>query len=75
MFFGQKNQWVVNYKANNNGESVEKEGNLLSFGSRWEGRRSQAGQKSWTNVETAGVPDVPEKRYLLNNVHFFLLTY
>jgi hypothetical protein len=71
MFFGQKNQWVVNYKANNNGESVEKEGNLLSFGSRWEGRRSQAGQKSWTNVETAGVPDVPEKRYLLNNVHFF----
>lgn len=71
MFFGQKNQWVINYKANNNGESVEKEGNLLSFGSRWEGRRSQAGQKSWTNVETAGVPDVPEKRYLLNNVHFF----
>ncbi len=71
MFFGQKNQWVVNYKANNNGESVEKEGNLLSFGSRWEGRRSQAGQKSWTNIETASVPDVPEKRYLLNNVHFF----
>lgn len=71
MFFGQKNQWVVNYKANNNGESVEKEGNLLSFGSRWEGRRSQTAQKSWTNVETAGLPDVPEKRYLLNNVHFF----
>ena len=71
MFFGQKNQWVINYKANNNGESVEKEGNLLSFGSRWEGRRSQAGQKSWTNIETASVPDVPEKRYLLNNVHFF----
>ncbi|RZJ38309.1 MAG: hypothetical protein EOO18_03690 [Chryseobacterium sp.] len=70
MFFGQKNQWVVNYKANNNGESVEKEGNLLSFGSRWEGRRSQTSQKSWTNVETAGTPDVPEKRYLLNNVHF-----
>lgn len=71
MFFGQKNQWVVNYKANNNGESVEKEGNLLAFGSRWEGRRSQTSQKSWTNIETAGVPDVPEKRYLLNNVHFF----
>ena len=70
MFFGQKNQWVVNYKANNNGESVEKEGNLLSFGSRWEGRRSQTSQKSWTNVETAGTPDIPEKRYLLNNVHF-----
>ena len=70
MFFGQKNQWVVNYKANNNGESVENEGNLLGFGSRWEGRRSQAGQKSWTSVETAGIPNVPEKRYLLNNVHF-----
>lgn len=71
MFFGQKNQWVVNYKANNNGESVENEGNLLGFGSRWEGRRSQAGQKSWTNIETAGVPNIPEKRYLLNNVHYF----
>lgn len=71
MFFGQKNQWVVNYKANNNGESVEKEGNLLSFGSRWEGRRSQSKQNSWTNIETAGTPDIPEKRYLLNNVHFF----
>jgi len=70
MFFGQKNQWVINYKANNNGESVEKEGNLLSFGSRWEGRRSQTTQKSWTSVETAGIPDIPEKRYLLNNVHF-----
>jgi len=71
MFFGQKNQWVINYKANNNGESVENEGNLLAFGNRWEGRRSQAAQKTWTNIETAGVPDVPEKRYLLNNVHFF----
>ncbi|PZU91588.1 MAG: hypothetical protein DI529_00010 [Chryseobacterium sp.] len=70
MFFGQKNQWVVNYKANNNGESVEKEGNLLSFGNRWEGRRSQTSQQSWTNIETAGTPDLPEKRYLLNNVHF-----
>lgn len=70
MFFGQKNQWVVNYKANNNGESVEKEGNLLSFGSRWEGRRSQTSQKSWLNVESANSPNLPEKRYLLNNVHF-----
>ncbi len=71
MFFGQKNQWVVNYKANNNGESVENEGKMLSFGSRWEGRRSQASQKSWTNVETAGTPNIGERRYLLNNVHFF----
>lgn len=71
MFFGQKNQWVVNYKANNNGESVEREGNMLSFGNRWEGRRGQASQKSWTNIEQAGTPNIPEKRYLLNNVHFF----
>lgn len=70
MFFGQKNQWVINYKANNNGESVEKEGNLLSFGSRWEGRRSQTTQKSWLSVESADTPNLPEKRYLLNNVHF-----
>ncbi len=70
MFFGQKNQWVVNYKTNNNGESVEKEGNLLGFGNRWEGRRGQAGQKNWLNLETAGTPDIPEKRYLMNNVHF-----
>lgn len=70
MFFGQKNQWVVNYKANNNGETVENEGNMLSFGSRWEGRRSQASQKSWTNVEVANTPNIAEKRYLLNNVHY-----
>lgn len=71
MFFGQKNQWVVNYKANNNGESVEKEGNLLGFGNRWEGRRTQASQKSWVNLESADTPNnIPEKRYLLNNVHF-----
>ncbi len=71
MFFGQKNQWVVNYKANNNGESVEKEGNLLGFGSGWEGRRSQSSQNSWLNVQNASAPNLPEKRYLLNNVHFF----
>ncbi len=72
MFFGQKNQWVINYKANNTGESVEKEGNLLAFGNRWEGRRTQASQKNWINLETASVPNsIPEKRYLLNNVHFF----
>jgi len=71
MFFGQKNQWVINYKANNNGESVEKEGNMLAFGSRWEGRRSQASQKSWLGIENASTPNLPEKRYLMNNVHFF----
>lgn len=71
MFFGQKNQWVVNYKSNNNGESVEKEGNLLSFGSRFEGRRGNVSQNDWLNVENASSPSLPEKRYLMNNVHYF----
>lgn len=70
MFFGQKNQWVVNYKTNNTGETVENEGNMLAFGNRWEGRRVQAGQTDWLNVENAGTPPLPEKRYLMNNVHF-----
>ena len=70
MFFGQKNQWVLNYKANNNGESVEREGNILGGFSRWEGRRSQASPKSWTNIENANTPNIGEKRYLLNNVHY-----
>ncbi|MHA6696610.1 TonB-dependent receptor [Chryseobacterium sp. A321] len=71
MFFGQKNQWVVNYKTNNTGESVENERNILAFGSRWEGRRNQASQRNWISVDRASVPNVPEKRYLLNNVHYF----
>ena len=70
MFFGQKNQWVVNYKTNNNGETVEKEGNILSFGNRFEGRRGNVSQDDWLNVENATVPNLPEKRYLFNNVHF-----
>ena len=71
MFFSPKTQWVVNYKANNNGESVEKEGNLLSFGNRFEGRRGKASPNSWLSVDKAETPDLPEKRYLMNNVHFF----
>lgn len=71
MFFGQKNQWVVNYKTNNNGESVENEGNMLAFGNRWEGRRRQISQNQWLSVDEAGTPSLPEKRYLMNNVHFF----
>lgn len=71
MFFGQKNQWVLNYKANNNGESVEKESKLLAFGSRWEGMRRQAAQNLWLGIETANTPNLPEKRYLQNNVHYF----
>lgn len=70
MFFGQKNQWVVNYKANNVGEEVEKEDNILSFGSRFEGRRAFARQNRWLGVDRASVPNIPEKRYLMNNVHY-----
>ena len=70
MFFGQKNQWVLNYKTNNNGETVEKEGNILSFGNRYEGRRGNVSQNDWLNVENATTPNLPEKRYLMNNVHF-----
>lgn len=71
MFFGQKNQWVVNYKANNMGEAVENERNILAFGTRWEGVRRQAAQRSWIGIDNASTPNVPEKRYLLNNVHYF----
>lgn len=70
MFFGQKNQWVINYKTNNNGETVEKEGNILSFGNRYEGRRGNVSQNDWLNVENASTPNLPEKRYLMNNVHY-----
>lgn len=71
MFFGQKNQWVVNYKTNNNGEAVENERNILAFGNRFEGIRRQASQRDWLRVDEAQTPSVPEKRYLLNNVHYF----
>lgn len=70
MFFGQKNQWVINYKTNNNGEAVENDGNMLAFGSSWEGVRSQSSQRSWISVDKASTPSVPAKRYLLNNVHY-----
>lgn len=71
MFFGQKNQWVVNYKTNNNGEAVENEGNMFSFGSRWEGMRRSNSQNDWLNVENASTPNLPISRYLFNSVHFF----
>lgn len=75
MFFGQKSQWVVNYKANNTGEQVESEGNILAFGSSWEGRRINASQNGWLNVETASTPNTPIKRYLMNNVHYLSANY
>lgn len=71
MLFSKKNQWVLNYKANNNGESVENEGKMLAMGMRWEGTRRQASQNSWLNIESASTPNLPEKRYLMNNVHYF----
>lgn len=70
MLFAQKTQWLINYKANNNGESVENEGNILSFGNRFEGVRKNISQNKWLGVENAPVPNLPEKRYLLNNVHY-----
>lgn len=75
MFFGQKSQWVVNYKTNNMGEQVENEGNILAFGSSWEGRRSNISQNNWLDVENATVPDLPVKRYLMNSVHYLSANY
>lgn len=75
MFFGQKSQWVVNYKTNNMGEQVENEGNILAFGSRFEGKRINASQNDWLNVENASTPNLPVKRYLLNNVHYLSANY
>lgn len=75
MFFGQKSQWVVNYKTNNMGEQVENEGNILAFGNRFEGRRINASQNDWLNVENASLPNLPVKRYLMNNVHYLSANY
>ncbi len=71
MLFTEKYQWVLNYKANNTGESVENEGNILAFGNRFEGMRRSVSQSKWISVENASVPNLPEKRYLMNNVHYF----
>ncbi|WP_284462640.1 hypothetical protein [Chryseobacterium sp.] len=75
MFFGQKSQWVVNYKTNNMGEQVENEGNILAFGSGWEGKRSNISQNNWLSVENAEAPNLPVKRYLLNSVHYLSANY
>jgi hypothetical protein len=73
MFFGQKSQWVVNYKTNNMGEQVENEGNILAFGMG--GKKVNASQNNWLRVENAETPDLPVKRYLLNNVHYLSANY
>lgn len=72
MLFTPKVQWLLNYKTNNVGESVENENNILAFGNRFEGTRRNVSQSSWLDVEKAQVPsNINEKRYLYNNVHFF----
>jgi len=75
MFFSKKSQWVANYKTNNVGEQVENEGNILAFGNRFEGRRINASQNDWLNVENASTPNLPVKRYLMNNVHYLSANY
>lgn len=75
MFFSKKQQWVMNYKTNNMGEQVENEGNILAFGNRFEGRRINASQNDWLNVENASTPNLPVKRYLFNNVHYLSANY
>ncbi len=70
MVFSKNYQWVLNYKANNNGEQVENEGNMFAFGGRFEGFRRSIQQENWLSVENASTPAIPAKRYLMNNVHF-----
>lgn len=75
MFFSKKSQWVANYKTNNMGDQVENEGNILAFGNRFEGKRINASQNDWLNVENASTPNLPVKRYLMNNVHYLSANY
>ena len=70
MLFSDKIQWLFNYKTNNNGEQVENDGNLLAFGSMYEGVRGNVGQNGWLNVDQAATPSIAAKRYLMNSVHF-----
>lgn len=69
MLFTEKYQWVLNYKANNNGERVEDEINVMAFGNRFVGIRRPSRQERWLSTVNASVPSLPEKRYLMNNVH------
>lgn len=60
----------MNYKTNNVGDGVENEDRLFAFGSAWAGYRTMVGQKNWLNVERTIKASLPEKRHLMNNVHF-----
>lgn len=75
MFFSKTSQWVATYKTNNVGDQVENEGNILGSFNPWEGRRGNVSQTDWLNVETAGTPSTPIKRYLFNNVHYASANY
>ncbi len=57
------------------GEQVESEGNILAFGSSWEGKRTNISQNNWLSVENASTPDLPVKRYLMNSVHYLSANY
>jgi hypothetical protein len=70
MFLSKKNQWLVSYKTNNNGESVENEDNILAFGNSYEGTARDANPISLLFVENSAVPDLAPEKYLMNNVHF-----
>lgn len=72
MLFTPKVQWVLNYKTNNIGDQVERENQIMAFGSRFEGVRRNFSENSWLNVESAATPsNVPVNRYLFNKVHYF----
>lgn len=69
MFLAQKKQWLLSYKTNNNGESVESEDNILAFGDRYEGIVKNADPIRFLSVEDAAVPNISPEKYLMNNVH------
>lgn len=72
MLFTPKVQWVLNYKTNNVGDQVERENQIMAFGSRFEGVRRNFSENSWLGVENAVTPtNIPVNRYLFNNVHYF----
>lgn len=70
MLFTDNIQWLLNYKTNNTGEAVEREGRRLSFGGRFGGVHRNVSQNDWLNVDKASTPSVPERRYLKNRVHY-----
>lgn len=70
MFLSKKNQWLISYKTNNNGEAVENEDNILAFGDRYQGVLKNANPIGFLSVEHATAPNISTEKYLMNNVHF-----